>query len=102
MAWVMRDPPSLLACKSSLDHRTFQDRRQIQAGRHGSECATPRTTHATGQERFRDGRVAVADKQRALQRQADVLGDLAGPVLNRVEVRQRGPQRGYVGIQPWI
>ena len=55
-----------------------------------------------GQERLGDGRVAVAHQQRALQREADVLGDLAGPVLDGLEVLQRGPERVDVGVQARI
>ena len=46
------------------------------------------TAHAGGQERLGDRRVAVPDQQSALQCQADVLGDLAGPVLQRLDVAE--------------
>ncbi len=41
-------------------------------------------------------------QQRSLQRQADVLGDLAGAVLNRLQVAELRPQLLDVAVQPGV
>ena len=44
----------------------------------------------------------MTDQQRTLQRQADVLGDLAGAVLDGRHVGQAGPQPLGVGVEPRV
>ena len=67
-----------------------------------AERAAPLPAHPTGEERLGDRRVPVPDQQRALQRERDVLGDLAGAVLDGVEVVQLRLQPRHVRVQPRI
>ena len=56
------------------------------AGRQGAEGPAPIAAEARGAEGVGDGLVAVADQQRALQRQRHPLDDPAGPGLQGLEV----------------
>ncbi len=82
--------------------RPFQDGRQIQPRGHGAVGAAPLAAHPGGEERLGHGRMPVPHQQRALQRQADVLGDLAGPVLDGLEVVQLRLEPVDVGVQPRV
>ena len=49
-----------------------------------------------------DGGMAVPHEQRSLKGEGDVLGDLAGPVLDGVEILELRPQAVDVGVQPRV
>src|SRR4051794_9632738 len=85
--------------RSSLDQRTLDDRRQVQSRRQGAERPTPLAAKSAGQEGLGYGGVSVPHQQRSLQRERDVLGDLAGPVLNALEVAEFCPQCAHVGVE---
>ena len=72
----------------ALDQAHARGSARDPAGRHGAERAAPLAVEPGGQERLGDRGMAVAHQQRALQRQADVLGDLAGAVLDGLQVAQ--------------
>ena len=46
--------------------------------------------------------MSVPHQQRALERQADVLGDLAGPVLNGLHISKLRAQSLDVTVQPGV
>ena len=49
-----------------------------------------------------DGGMPVPHQQQALQREADVLGDLAGPILDGLEVVELGLEPVDVGVEAWV
>ena len=74
------------------------------AGRQRAEGAAPVAAEPRGAEGVGDRRVAVADQQRALERQRHPLDDAPGPRLDRLEVGElvaqarRSPRRGAASV----
>src|ERR1700758_4470777 len=95
----MRYPPSLLACKSSLDQRPLDDRRDVESGRQGAVRTAPLAAKTRGQERLGNGGMAMPDQARALQRQTDVFGDLPRAVLDGVDVAKLGLEPVNVSVE---